>query len=282
MLADLRSELERNNHLRPGLTWRRLEGGRTNRLWQIGDGAEALVCKVYSPEDGNPMFPNLARDEYAILTGLVGMGLAPDPVAHLALSGVEIVLYRHVAGPNWQSGVDCVAHTLGRLHATRLPVDLRVLPSGSAALMAQIRAILGDCRDSVRDDIQAELSDSFVPPVERPATLHTDVVPGNLIVSPIGLRLIDWQCPARGDPAEDLASFLSPAMQTLYGNQPLPADDVAAFLAAYPERQATMRYRALRPLFHARAAAYCLWKAERGAADYRQAMQLELSALRAG
>jgi hypothetical protein len=96
MLADLRSELERNNHLRPGLTWRRLEGGRTNRLWQIGDGAEALVCKLYSPDDGNPMFPNLARDEYAILTGLAGMGLAPDPVAHLALSGVEIVLYRHV------------------------------------------------------------------------------------------------------------------------------------------------------------------------------------------
>ena len=29
----------------------------------------------------------------------------------------------------------------------------------------------------------------------EPVLLHTDVVPGNLILGDEGLRLIDWQCP---------------------------------------------------------------------------------------
>ena len=37
------------------------------------------------------------------------------------------------------------------------------------------------------------------------------------------MRLIDWQCPALGDPAEDIACFLSPAMQVIYGAGPLDA-----------------------------------------------------------
>jgi hypothetical protein len=40
------------------------------------------------------------------------------------------------------------------------------------------------------------------------------------------------------------------------------------------------RYNALRPLFHWRMAAYCLWRAARGDIGYAQAAALEIAALR--
>jgi thiamine kinase len=42
----------------------------------------------------------------------------------------------------------------------------------------------------------------------EPVLLHTDVVPGNLILGDKGLQLIDWQCPAIGDPIVDIMMFL--------------------------------------------------------------------------
>ena len=104
-------------------------------------------------------------------------------------------------------------------------------------------------------------------------------MPGNIITGPQGITLIDWQCPALGDPAEDLAAFLSPAMQWLYRGQTLTPDQEQVFLSAYPNPETTARYRALKPLFHWRMAAHCLWKSERGAQDYATALRLELQAL---
>lgn len=118
-----------------------------------------------------------------------------------------------------------------------------------------------------------------VPPGGPAVPIHRDPVPGNVIVGADGLRLIDWQCPALGDPAEDLAVFLSPAMQQLYRGAPLAEDEVRAFLNAYPDHAVVARWSALRPWFGRRMAAYCLWQAARGAADYGHAAGLELAAL---
>ena len=43
-------------------------------------------------------------------------------------------------------------------------------------------------------------------------------MPGNLILGEKGLRLIDWQCPAIGDPIVDIMMFLSPGMHEIYGS----------------------------------------------------------------
>ncbi len=58
------------------------------------------------------------------------------------------------------------------------------------------------------------------------------------------LTLIDWQCPAIGDPCLDLALFLSPTMQQVNGKTPLSGAEVAAFLEAYDNPQVTCRYHA--------------------------------------
>jgi thiamine kinase-like enzyme len=107
--------------------------------------------------------------------------------------------------------------------------------------------------------------------------IHGDAVPGNILMSNQGVVLIDWQCPALGDPCEDIAAWLSPAMQWLYAGKPLTNAQADTFLNAFPSETAA-RYRTLAPLFHWRMAAHCQWKAQRGAADYHKALQLELAA----
>ena len=64
---------------------------------------------------------------------------------------------------------------------------------------------------------------AFAGPV-LPRLLDRDVGPGNPIAAGDTPVLIDWQCPGAGDPVDDVAAFLSPAVQILYGYEPLTAD----------------------------------------------------------
>ena len=118
-----------------------------------------------------------------------------------------------------------------------------------------------------------------VAPSGRRRLVHGDPVPGNIVTGPGRAALIDWQCPALGDPAADLAIFASPAMQQVYRGAPLSEAESAAFLAAYPDEETVARYRALRPWYHWRMAAYCLFRAERGRAGYAAGLTLERAAL---
>ncbi len=104
---------------------------------------------------------------------------------------------------------------------------------------------------------------------------------GNILVAGKSLTLIDWQCPAIGDPCEDIALFLSPAMQHLYRGSPLSPGEEVEFLGAYAQPATVSRYQALRPWYGWRMAAYCLWRVENGSTDYEEALQLELGILQA-
>lgn len=248
--------------------WTPLSGGRTNLLWRAGD----VVVKAYDPASATPLFPNDPQAEAEALRRFAPHGLAPDLIAQ----GDGWLCYRHLPGACWRDNPAQVAHLLARLH--RLPpapqTQFRAIASGAAALTAQGLAIAQACRATLPPP--PAIADPG--PVRHPTSLHGDAVAGNVIIGPRGPALIDWQCPATGDAAEDIATFLSPAMQWLYRGKPLSTDEVAAFLAAYPDPDPVARYRRLAPLFRWRMAAHCLWKAERGAADYAQALTLELAA----
>ena len=82
-----------------------------------------------------------------------------------------------------------------------------------------------------------------------------------MIAGPDGGRVIDWQCPGMGDPAEDLWSFLSPAFQAVYGLEPRSVGDEARFLAAYGDEGAAARLGVLRPYFAWRYARHCVARA---------------------
>lgn len=245
-------------------SWRAMPGGRVNRLWRAG----RVVVKCHAPDGASPLFPNDAGAEARALRLLAPLGLAPE----LRATGDGWIAYAHVPGRTWRRDPAPVAVALARVHA--LPGEgFRDLASGSAALLAQGAAIAARCRGA----LPPPPPDPGVPPHRGPRLIHGDPVAGNLIVTRDRTILpIDWQCPAHGDPAEDLAIFLSPAMQHIYRGRPLSADETAAFLAAYPCADTVARLRALWPVFRWRMAAHCLWKAERGAPGYALAMALEL------
>jgi thiamine kinase-like enzyme len=125
-------------------------------------------------------------------------------------------------------------------------------------------------------------------PVRRASLVHTDCGPGNIVRGAGGLVLIDWQCPGVGDPVEDVACFLSPAMMILYATPPHTAAARRTFLGAYEDVAVVARYHRDGPAWHYRIASYCVWRAHRlarrqpeVAERYRMALAAELELIRA-
>lgn len=273
---DLIARLRRDGLLADGEAMA-LEGGRSNRVWRLRGGAGDLVLKLYDPGAASPLFANDAGREVAVLRALSGSGLAPEPVAAEVGAAVPWVLYHHLPGARWARGAAAVAQVLGAVHRRAAP-DLPPGPDGSADLARQVREILSLCPQGGAELAALEPA-GHVPACGRRGLIHGDPVPGNIVVQGGRVALIDWQCPALGDPAEDLAIFASPAMQRIYRGAPLSPVELAGFLAAYPDRAVVGRYLALRPWFHWRMAAYCLLQAARGAAAYAEGLALERAAL---
>lgn len=254
-----------------------LQGGRSNRVWRVGD----LVIKLYLKQDDNPLFDNDPAREAAALAALSGTGMVPPLQGAGCFEGHDWLIYGHITGAPWQQDSGHVAQLLGRLHDQPEFGGLPLGVNGSTELEAQGNAILSHCR--LTTDLVAELQRRCpigqVPPLKQLALIHGDPVPGNLLAHDGTLTLIDWQCPQMGDPSEDLALFLSPAMQFLYRGAVLSQAEEEAFLSAYPDPRIVGRYLSLKPWFHWRMAAYCLWRCRRGNPQDRQAYDLELAAM---
>jgi len=252
-----------------GADWVPLSGGRTNRVWQVGK----LVVKLFAPETGTPLFPNDPLAEARALKVLDGTGVAPNLLAQLTTPEGEAVVYEAIEGFPLAAPDAGLAAALGRLHALPAPKGFDRMDMTPEAILATGHRMLGDIAPEARRGLAV-----LVPPppavtaIVTPALLHRDAVVGNAIASDRGVMLIDWQCPAIGDPAEDIAIALSPAMQVVYGKGPV---EEAAFLDAYPDPRVVARYLALKPLFAWRMAAYCLWKMARGDRDYAPAHDAE-------
>lgn len=242
-----------------GAEWQPLAGGRTNRLWRVG----GYTVKRFAPDGASPLFPNEVQAEARALALFAGSGLAP----RLRALGRDWLIYDHAEGRIWSGDPAPVARALHRLHGIQVPEgSFRTAPNGSAAVLTDARRIfaLPDAPD-----------DPGLPPVAA-VPIHADAVAGNIIETADGPLFIDWQCPAMGDPVEDICTFLSPAMTWLYSGEPMRPDRAEAFLAAYPDANVVARARAMMPVYRWRIAAHCAWKAARGDADYAEALKLEL------
>ncbi|WP_424943779.1 phosphotransferase [Aliiroseovarius crassostreae] len=270
--AALVAAWEKTGLIAPEARWLRQSGGHSNPVWRVGAGERDHICKLYQPENHSPLFGNDPDLEAIALTALAGEGIAPRLISRLECDAGKSLAYSYLPGPQWRGDVGHVARLMSRLHAVPAPDALPRIRSSPDALVAQTREMQPDM---VAIDLGGEL-----PPEPQPVFLHGDVVPGNLVETDDGLRLIDWQCPAAGDPCLDIAIFLSPAMQVIYGHRALSDAEVSLFFQIYGRPEVTRRYQVLAPLFHARMAAYCLWKGARGSAAHAAAAALELQALK--
>jgi thiamine kinase len=253
----------------------RLRGGYRNEVVRVRTDQVDVVVKRFVEAPENPMFPTLATHERAALLLLDGTGLAPTPVDAPDRDGdVAVLVYRWVEGPTWPGSarppdrpVDATAHTLAAVHAVRASNhdEFRPLLIDPDDLVEHGRSMLAaapsDLADRWRDVAKRWHRRHARASGARDALVHTDCGPGNQVLAdgPGGPRvvLIDWQCPGLGDPVDDVATFLSPAMHVLYGVAPLHSHEATRFLAAYDPAGTVDAAIERRAAYHLRIAAYC-------------------------
>lgn len=256
-----------------------LYGGRTNQVWKVLEENGGMVLKLYRAGPRNPLFRNDAGLETQCLTALEPTGFVPRLRAAGQHEHGQWVFYDHAPGSPWRKGAAEVGKLLRKLHTLGLPVQAPKGCNGSEDLARHGQSILDGCISKTRLRLEKLRPEEQVPATASTCLIHGDPVAGNILAAPSGLTLIDWQCPAQGDPCEDLALFLSPAMQHLYRGAALTQAEERQFLSAYGHTDTVGRYQTLRRWYAWRMAAYCLWRIENGAGDYAEGLELELAAL---
>ena len=265
------------------ITAKPLSGGYWNEVFHLCTSRGEMVLKRYLTVMPGTLFPNQPEMEAAALQRLAGLGVAP---AHLGFWPQErVLLYEYVAGDLWTADVASVAALLRRKE-TASATGFREVPLTMVDILNQGENLLSDCHS---DELVGRLR-ACRPPVKvspaasRLSLIHTDIGASNLIGTSEALRLIDWQCPAQGDLAEDVFSFLSPAFQILNRHPELTGGDRSSFFSALADPALEERLAILEPAFAWRMAAYCcrrLQSAEKAEVSqlYRVATASELSRL---
>jgi len=258
--------------------WHSQVGGRTNKVWRI-KGDKDLICKLYTNRHNNPLFGNNPLAEYMCLKWLENACIAPRVYKFLETPIGHVLLYHYIEGSVWSNDVGSVSELLNRVHNLKPIKMLRKLPGSSNDIKKSALCIINKLNFHHKSELIKICPQILIPDIE-PALIHTDVVVGNLIFGNNKLKLIDWQCPANGDPVVDIAMFLSPGMHTLYSTNVLSTSDYNNFLLGL-KPQVRDRYNTIGPLYHWRLAAYCLWKFEQGIKEYKNAASAEINFLNA-
>ncbi len=235
---------------------KKLAGGYWNDVLKVSNPSGTYVVKCYRAVLKDSLFPNLPEAEAAALQRLSGLGVAPEPFAFWPDDG--ILVYSYVEGDVWRDDLVGMANLLRRKEAADAH-GFRVVPFTAEDILAEGDALFARCTtDRLVTAFQNGRPTAFSTPIpERLSLIHTDIGATNLIGHGDGLRLVDWQCPAMGDLAEDIYSFLSPAFQILNLCQPLSEVDRAHFFDALDMPSVNQRYRALEKAFAYRMAGYC-------------------------
>jgi hypothetical protein len=242
----------------------RLSGGYLNQVFRLRGKEQGgdfdWVVKFFMPETELALFPNLPVEERKATYLASTIGRAPVPISYFDTTEGPVLVYEYCEGEIWQEGVGAVGLLLRDLRTLDPSgYGFREVPMLPEEILAEGDAFLPRIVSERRWHLaQARPRPIDIDPISR-TFLHTDVGPGNIIVAKDSSRLvvIDWQCPAVGDPVQDVIAFLSPAFQILYGREPLTAKEEAAFFEAYDDAELNRRYDALLPFYDWRMAGYC-------------------------
>ena len=257
--------------------WHAQTGGRTNKVWRL-IGEKDLICKLYLETKLTHSLITLQKLSINVCFGLMVQVLRQSPINILKTPFGEVLLYNYIKGHTWSHDVETVSELLTRIRKHKYPKGLRILSNLPSDIKQTGFEIINRLNDYHKNQLMNICPDVSISDIE-PVLLHTDVVPGNLILGDEGLRLIDWQCPAIGDPIVDIMMFLSPGMHEIYGSGKLSMKDHETFLMNLTPKLRS-RYNILGPLYHWRLAAYCFWKAEQGFIEYEKAALAEIDLLK--
>jgi hypothetical protein len=255
----------------------RAQGGHTSQVWKLTprSGPE-LFAKASFPRRGTPLFPNLPSQEWQAMLHLGGSGVAPFPVGKIDLPDGGALLVSQAAPRGKDLSASALADLLARIHGTAPWFGLKRQDTTARAIIAHGEDMLG--RDKIPKWL-LRLKPRITACDPAPLRLiHRDLVPANVAVATDGHAVaLDWQCPALGDPCEDLAHATSPAMQSLTETHPmLGIEDV---VEAYPDATIRARFYRVEAAYRWRMACYCLWQVRNGNTLYQAALELECAAL---
>lgn len=233
----------------------KFNGGLHNSVWSVSTCDRRLVAKEYSTAVTGTLFPNTPEDEAEALHRLAGLKVAPNLVGFWP--EVKLLVYDYVEGEMWDDDVVGVADLLLRKEIAD-PTGFRHVALTCEDILAEGDAFFARCK---RIPEASRPRPTDVSRAKKLSLIHTDVGV-NLVGTGVGLRLIDWQCPAVGDICEDIYSFLSPAFQILGERPPLTTLQIKKFWDALQRPDLAQRYTQLRAAFAWRFAGYCAWRAE--------------------
>lgn len=239
--------------------WSPLKGGRTNLAWRGRTAERDLVFKLYHAERSNPVFPNNPNAEWAALSIFAPETLAPVPVDLVETTHGICLVYEYVQGAVFEAASPSMAVALGRVHTHQ---TLRGPSESVGATRRLLKPSNATHAAGYGDDIRY---------------LHGDPTPANALATDAGVCFLDWQCPRFGDPVDDLAVLLSPAMHVVYGTRVLTAPERDDVLRAYPDAGVAARYRALAVQLSHALVAYCDWKVAAGETAYLAAREAEVA-----
>lgn len=206
--------------------------GRSNRTFLMRHGEHRFVVRL-----GSRSAAALGVDRHAeqkVLSCAERLGICA-PVLHCdPARGTLVTEYidaraLRIEGIGAERVIDALATALHRLHAEPLDIPAvniaerirsyaRELQSADPRRLARARKLLGSCRLVMEQyRFGRKLS----------ALCHNDLVAPNILETPAGIRVLDWEYAARGDPFFDLA--------TLCEDQGLNALDRQQLLLAYGE-----------------------------------------------
>lgn len=239
-----------------GLAVESLAGGYQNQVYRVRGAGVDWVIKRFNPAAEVTLFPNVAAIEAQALRHLAPHNVAPQPVAYVEIEDKPVLVYEFYAGRPWSGDLVAVGGLLRKLAQVDAE-GFRPVAMTPADILDQGDVFVANSPAGMqRRLIVARPQPIDIAPGPR-RLIHTDFGPGNLIDGSEGLKAIDWQCPAAGDQAEDLAAFLSPAFQILYDRDPLTEAEEATLIAAYGDAATLARLHRLRPFYDWRMAAYC-------------------------
>jgi thiamine kinase-like enzyme len=189
-------------------------GGLTNRNYKVLVGGETLMLRL--PGKGTGRFINRST-ERANQEAAARAGFTHHSIFFDGRTGVKISPFLHEAraldpeAVRQDSNIEAVAGLLSRFHRS----GLRFVNDFDVFKLSRTYERVAKGRFG-RFYRGYEAAKKRVEALERPLSVlggervacHNDLVPENVLRTPAGLILIDWEYSGRNDPAWDLASFV--------------------------------------------------------------------------
>ncbi|MEM1078008.1 MAG: phosphotransferase [Pseudomonadota bacterium] len=252
--------------------------GLTSKVWVHEPAVgPSIVLKLSDPNRGSDLFPNMPEQEWAAMKALSGRAMSAFPLTLQRLpSGKSLILSQFISSKTTVTP-RALAELLHKIHGTHPWTGLTNRMSSTTELLAEGHALLVESSSPV-------WLTRLAPPDHRRRNLtpqclvHRDPVPANVAMNTESHAVaLDWQCPAFGDPCEDIAHATSPGMQSLSETDPVISDQ--ELLDAYRTAEMSRAFAQMAPYYRWRMACYCHWQLARGNPIYAVALERECAAL---